>query len=550
MMRNEDSDFSSLKTVSSFDRGDSCTVAVGVNSQEIQRFSPSSLLVESLIEQLCKLMEKDPHNQKKLYLTVCEKLHQMNLIGESYEREEFQFMRSHYQKALYRLLAIAKTTSSDNAIFPKNNCHIQNPCGDGVLEWSRYRTEFQELEYIAKGGFGHVFKAQHKLDGEIYAVKKIFLRYQSVEGFLQNLREVKMLARLNHPNIVAYKAAWLEALDEPKQARKVENHEIPALLNADSDDVIDTNEEKDGSLEIVFEGSEKSASVIDESESISHSTSNTSALMPVERLVCKKKIFQFSYREEDYCCTPKQSAVLFIQMQLCKITLRHWLDTRNQRSKLIIDTDQCLDIFKKILKGVEYIHSQGIVHHDIKPSNIFVSEDLNEVQVGDFGLACSLLAHPPSSLSIITTHPRGQVGTKLYAAPEQLKGTCHPKSDVYSLGILLLELLLPFGTIMERTKVIGQLRSGHIPTQLAVDHPNLAKIISETVSSFKQRPTSSELLKRIESLQNSDTIKLVEEQGEIIKQLRRESQAKDEEIAFLKQKLEELLRKENGVSLP
>lgn len=53
-------------------------------------------------------------------------------------------------------------------------------------------------------------------------------------------------------------------------------------------------------------------------------------------------------------------------MQLCERTLRYWLDQRNQLKNLEINVHQCVEIFKKIVKGVEYIHSQGIVHHDIK----------------------------------------------------------------------------------------------------------------------------------------------------------------------------------------
>uniref|UniRef100_A0A069DUK7 non-specific serine/threonine protein kinase n=1 Tax=Panstrongylus megistus TaxID=65343 RepID=A0A069DUK7_9HEMI len=542
-MRNEDSEFSSLRTVSSFDRGDNCTVAVGVNNQEIQNFSPSSLLVESLIEQLCKLMEKDPHSQKQLYITVCEKLHSMNLIGESYERDEFQFMRSHYQKALYRLLAIAKTTTVEkNALFPRWSGQLYLSCS-GVLEWSRYCTEFEELEFIAKGGFGQVYKAKHRLDGEIYAVKKILLRYRSVNDFLQNLKEVKMLAKLNNTNIVSYKAAWLEPLDELQSLKENKRHEVPAILNGDNE------EENDGSFDVVFEGSEKSVSIIDDSESMSHPTSDDGSFKLVDGIVCKKKFYQFSYSEKEFSL-PKQSATLYIQMHLCERTLRHWLDQRNQIKNLEININQCIEIFKKIVKGVEYIHSQGIVHHDIKPSNIFVSSDLTEVQVGDFGLACCLLAHPPTSLSVIATHPQGQVGTRLYAAPEQLQGTCDPKSDVYSLGIVLLELIQPFNTDMERSKVIGELRSGRIQTELNMGYPELAKIMSATVKSIKQRPTSTELLKSIEDLQNIDTVKLVAEQSELIRQLRRESEAKDEEIAYLKKQLQELKQKENGLPLP
>jgi len=75
---------------------------------------------------------------------------------------------------------------------------------------SRYSTDYEEIEYIARGGFGHVFRVRHILDGMEYAVKKIYMQCQNVNIFLENLREVKMLARLHHPNIVAYKAAWLE----------------------------------------------------------------------------------------------------------------------------------------------------------------------------------------------------------------------------------------------------------------------------------------------------------------------------------------------------
>ncbi|KAF6215365.1 hypothetical protein GE061_010117 [Apolygus lucorum] len=545
-MRNEDSDFLSLKTVSSFDDGDGQTLAVDVTPQDLQHFSPSSLLIESLIEQICSLMEKNPSTQRKLYLDVCKKLRQMNLIGESYEREEFQFMRSHYQKALYHLLKIAKTTSVEQkALVPNLKPHVPLENPGNAIEWSRYRTEFKELEYIAKGGFGHVYKAQHKLDGEIYAIKKIFLRYYSVGDFLQNLREVKMLAKLNHPNIVAYKAAWLEATEERK--KKVE------IIDISSDETSIGNEKSrtDDSLEVVFENSENNGSenaadvreqfhaTINES-SESETTTTYSANRSGE--ICKfgsSSRYLFHMNAE----AVRQSAVLFIQMQLCHKTLRQWLDERNQNVMSLPDPNDTMAIFKQIVLGVEYIHSQGIVHHDIKPSNIFISHDLRLVQVGDFGLACCLLAHPQSSLSVVATHHTGQLGTKLYAAPEQLRGACHAKSDVYSLGIVLFELIQPFTTSMERSKVITQLRGGHIPTDLIANYNNIATVVSQTVTSLKKRPTSSELLTILTETQGKKKDQIVEEQNETIKTLRRESKAKDEEIAALKQQLEELKKR-------
>ena len=67
--------------------------------------------------------------------------------------------------------------------------------------------------------------------------------------------------------------------------------------------------------------------------------------------------------------------MLYLQMQLCDKTLRHWCDSRNQANRVVEASDN-VKLFHQILSGVAYIHSQGIIHRDLKPRNIFVSEDL------------------------------------------------------------------------------------------------------------------------------------------------------------------------------
>jgi len=79
-----------------------------------------------------------------------------------------------------------------------------------MSELSRYNREFHELNFIAGGGFGKVFKALHRLDGTEYAIKKIIVSSNSMTIIKQHLNEVKTLAKLNHANIVPYKAAWIE----------------------------------------------------------------------------------------------------------------------------------------------------------------------------------------------------------------------------------------------------------------------------------------------------------------------------------------------------
>lgn len=86
---------------------------------------------------------------------------------------------------------------------------------DGIpfVKHSRYKSEFREIAPLGKGGFGTVFRCENVLDGRQYAIKKV--RISSGEEFSQRLqrvlREVKTLAKLDHPNIVRYYTAWLEA---------------------------------------------------------------------------------------------------------------------------------------------------------------------------------------------------------------------------------------------------------------------------------------------------------------------------------------------------
>lgn len=92
------------------------------------------------------------------------------------------------------------------------------------------------MEFIASGGFGKVFKAKNRLDQVVYAVKKIPLKYENVQTFERKLNEVKTLAKLNHPNIVQYKAAWLEPLIN--MASLPSSPEVTNFSSTDSDIVV------------------------------------------------------------------------------------------------------------------------------------------------------------------------------------------------------------------------------------------------------------------------------------------------------------------------
>ncbi len=104
-----------------------------------------------------------------------------------------------------------------------------------------------------------------------------------------------------------------------------------------------------------------------------------------------------------------------------------------------LSVDDRLTLFRKVCGAVHYAHQNLVVHRDIKPSNILVTAD-GEPRLLDFGIA--KLLDPESIPGIEPTATWQRLLTPSYASPEQIRGQpVNTVSDVYSLGVLLYELL-------------------------------------------------------------------------------------------------------------
>lgn len=569
--------------------------------QEFASAIPNHLLLGSLLEHLCFVYESNPARSRMLFKVIGQRLAAMNLLSPLAVSDEFSTVRLQHNRAFTELLHAASSSLYPQGLgMNAQNSALRPKEGLFQAQASRYLSEFEEMCRLGKGSYGKVFKVINKLDGQYYAVKKILIRKVSKDDCMKVLREVKVLSSLQHVNVVGYHTAWLEHVqpaDHPESVLPaLESH----VAHDSSDESLDGS--GSSSPSIVFQSLSQAPADATHSALVLPATEMQAvdAISPPQEtgpVVCPKTMRRIPRNyvpcvflgqqdlvktskcpakgcdgsllvEEqssrgsaelnnnnsqvngecehwsDICATkcPKEvqfHLMLYIQMQLCELSLKDWISERNTKPRteqasrcpyVCVDVEHTLVLLRRILEGVDYIHSRGIMHRDLKPRNIFLHGHDCHVRIGDFGLACSNIimdaqksANSPSGDS---THTTG-VGTLVYAAPEQLKGSHYDsKSDMYSIGVLAFELFQPFGTEMERARTLEDLREGNIPDLFCQRWPILTKYIMKLTSPEPSiRPTASQLLQS-DLFYCKDIViyglqRRVEEQEEEIVQLRR-----------------------------
>ncbi|MBV9165880.1 MAG: serine/threonine protein kinase [Solirubrobacterales bacterium] len=141
-----------------------------------------------------------------------------------------------------------------------------------------------------------------------------------------------------------------------------------------------------------------------------------------------------------------------------------------------LEVPEAVEIIGQACNGLDYAHRNGVIHRDVKPGNLLVS-DVEAVKLADFGIARA------TDLSSIT-QVGSVLGTAAYLAPEQARGEeAGPRADLYSLGVVAYQLLsgrLPYEATSLTELALKQ--QGEVPTPLEVLNPEIPRALSRAVA--------------------------------------------------------------------
>lgn len=404
------------------------------------------------------------------------------------------------------------------------------------LKWSqqsstnlRHRTDYERIRTLGCGAFGTTHLVKSLIDQHHYALKCIRLGRRISESN-KVLREVDALSALRSEHVVRYYTAW------------VEKGELEQDEEESFDELDDYSSFTNGSAASAGEESCNLCSERYKDWIISYEQWGLidAVLQPLN--LCRQcYINSLPSHIEASSIDIREKTIL---PECLYILMEYGGDTLSDVMKTIPHEDDATrwSLFAQCVQGLYSIHEQGFYHRDVKPGNVFVQNGV--AKIGDLGLSADARAE-----NSVNNGSSG-VGTLLYSAPEVEEGL-YCKADIFSLGVVLIELFSNFTTGMERVKVLSRIRDGDLPEEWTTDTDEAVLARMMINPNPEERPSAREILQqlvktgRLVDPDSSVLLNMMKELQTRVDRLEQTVQKRDEEI----EKLRKLLTA-NEINIP
>lgn len=193
-----------------------------------------------------------------------------------------------------------------------------------------------------------------------------------------------------------------------------------------------------------------------------------------------------------------QDDIYYIVMEYVKgETLKNYIKRKGR-----LDENEAVKISKQVAEALKHAHTNKIVHRDIKPHNILLTEE-GTAKVTDFGIA-------RASTSSTINNTSNVIGSVHYFSPEQARGGyVDEKSDIYSLGIVMYEMItgvLPFDADNHISVAMKQINEKPVPPSKRIKGLKISKAYEDIIMKCLEKHQSfrfqniGELIKKLEAL--------------------------------------------------